>query len=191
MKGTIASLVLVAAELTICLISTKWGSVEVNDNEICFKNLFVRFNTSSARHQNLHVGPLYASHTLKSDKSSEYFPSDHAKTETILIITGIGLIIFSAICLSSIEFCLKKSFVNQYRIWFHFANVIMLTISIVVLVVGFYLLQHVLKHPLNGIAALGFFIGILFLVMLATHSAITFWADIWQMREKQKEKVAT
>ncbi|CAF3371012.1 unnamed protein product [Rotaria socialis] len=190
MKGTIASLVLLALELTLCLVSSRWHSVEVNDTQICFKNLFVRFNTSSSKHQYLHVGPLYSSRLVKADNTFESSSTDHAKTETILIITGIGFIIISAITLSSIEFCLSKSFIDRYRIWFHLVNVILLIISLIILIVSFYSLQHMFKHSLNGVAALGFFIGILFMVALTTHSAITFWADIWHMRNKKIEKVA-
>ncbi|CAF2993463.1 unnamed protein product [Rotaria sp. Silwood2] len=191
MKGTIASLVLLALELTICLISSRWHSVNVDDSEICFKNLFLRFNTSSSKHQYLHVGPLFSSHVSKMDDTPEYFSSDHAKTETVLLMTGIVLILISAISLSFIEFCSSKSVFNQYRIWFYLVNVLLLTISLIILIVGFYSLQHALKQSLNGAAALGFFIGILFIVMLATHSAITFWTYTSNMRTKKVETIVT
>ncbi|CAF3550110.1 unnamed protein product [Rotaria sp. Silwood1] len=185
MKGTIASLVLLALELTLCLISSRWHSVDVDDSQICFKNLFLRFNTSSSKHQSLHVGPLFSTHISKIDNAPEHFSSDHAKTEIALLITGIVLIIISAVCLSLIEFCSSKSIFNRYRIWFYLVNVLLLTMSLIILIVGFYSLQHILKQPLNGAAALGFFIGILFIVMLATHSAITFWTHAWDMRTKK------
>ncbi|CAF1222230.1 unnamed protein product [Rotaria sordida] len=182
MKGTIASLVLLALELTLCLISSRWRSVDVDDSQICFKNFFLRFNTSSTKHQYLHVGPLFSSRISKMDNIPEHFSSDHAKTEIILLIIGIVLIIISAINLSFIEFCSIKSIFNRYRIWFYLINVFLLTISLIILIIGFYSLQHMLKQPLNGTAALGFFIGILFIVMLATHSAITFWTHARDMR---------
>lgn len=101
------------------------------------------------------------------------------------MIAGIILIVMSAIILSAIQFCANKSKFHRYRRWLHLVNVILLTISLVVLVVGFYLLQHVLQQPLNGKAALGFFIGILFIVMLGTHSTIMFWSST----EKYEVKV--
>ncbi|CAF1198004.1 unnamed protein product [Adineta steineri] len=177
MKGTITSLVLLALELTLCLISSHWRSIDVNDSEICFKNIFTQFNTSPTEHQYLHVGPIFSSRITKVDNFPEHFTSDHARMETGLLITGIVLIAISAITLSSVEFCSNKSFINRYRIWLHLLNVILLTMSLIILIVGFYLLQHTLKQPLNGAGAIGFFVGILFIVMLGTHSAIKFWGN--------------
>jgi hypothetical protein len=191
MKGTIASLVLLALELTLCLVSTRWRSIDVNNSQICFKNLLAQFNTSSTHHQYLHVGPLFSSRTAKINNVPQYFSTDHAKTETALFITGIILIVISAITLSSIEFCSNKSGFNRYRIWLYLVNVILLTISLILLMVGFYSLQHILKQPLNGAAALGFFIGILFIVMLATHSATKFWTQTRDICNTKIEKVPT
>jgi hypothetical protein len=190
MKGTIVSLVLLALELILCLVSPRWRLIDVNDSQICFKNFLVQFNTSS-NHRYLHVGPLYSSRIVKGDNIPEHFTLNHAKTETALIITGIVLIIISAITLSSLELCSTKSFFNRYRIWFHLVNVILLTISLILLIVGFYSLQHTIQQPLNGGAALGFFLGILFIVMLATHSAIAFWTHNGYMCNTKNEKVIT
>ena len=190
MKGTISSLVLLALELILCLVSSRWGSIEVHDSQICFKNILMRTNTSSLRHEYLHVGPVYSTRISKVDKAPHHFFSDYAKPEIALLITGIALIIISAVILSSIEFCSSKTFFIRNRIWLHLINVILLTCSLVILIVGFYSLQHVLKQPLNGAAALGFFIGILFIVMIATHSAITVWNDAWNMHKTKIEKVA-
>lgn len=191
MKGTIASLALLALELTLCLISSRWRLIEVKDSQICFKNILTRYNTSSTHHQYLHVGPLYSSRIPKTDAIPEHFSSIHTKTEIALFITGISLIVISAITLASIEFFTKKSGFYRYHIWLHLLNVILLTLSLILLIVGFYSLQHVLKQPLNGIGALGFFIGILFIVMLATHSAIIFWTHTRDMHTKEIEKVVT
>jgi hypothetical protein len=190
MKGTISSLVLLALELILCLISSRWGFIDITDSQICFKKLLTRFNTSS-HHQYLHIGPLYSTRIIRAQNTPEHIPSDHAKPESALLITGIALIITSAVILSAIEFCSTKAIVNKYRDWLHFVNVILLTSSLVILIVGFYSLQHVLKQPLNGAAALGFFIGILFIVMLATHSAITFWTHIWNRHDTKIQKVVT
>jgi hypothetical protein len=191
MKGTIVSLLLLALELILCLVSPRWRSINVNDSQICLKNLLARFNTSTSHHQYLHVGPLFSSRIVKVNNTPEHFPSDHAKDETALLITGVVIIIISAITLSVIEFCSSKPIFNRYRIWLHLINVILLTISLIILIVGFYSFQHILKQPLNGSAALGFFIGILFIVMLATHSATTFWNDARDMYNTKIEKVVT
>jgi hypothetical protein len=148
MKGTIASLVLLALELTLCLVSSRWGFIEVNNSHICFKPLLQRYTASTTNHEYLH-----------------------------------------AVTLSIIEFCSNKSGYNHHHIWLHLINVILLTMSLILLIVGFYLLQHILKQPLNGAAALGFFIGILFVVVLATHSAITFWSHYQHESDIQIEKV--
>jgi hypothetical protein len=190
MKGTIASLVLIALELILCLVSSRWGLIEVNNSQICFKPLLARYNISSTHHQYLHVGPIFSSRVAKVDNTPHHFPSNHAATETALLITGIVLIIISAVTLSVIEFCSNKSGFNRHHIWLHLINVILLTISLILLIIGFYLLQHIFKQPLNGAAALGFFIGILFIVMLATHSAITFWTHYQEMYNRKIEKVA-
>jgi len=191
MKATIVSLGLLALELTLCLVSPRWRLIDVNNSQTCFKNLLAKYNTTSTHHQYLHVGPLFSSRIAKIDNIPQHFPSDHTRTETALLITGVVLIIISAVTLSSIEFCSNKSGFNRYRVWLHLINVILLTISLVLLIVGFYSLQHILKQPLNGTAALGFFIGILFIVMLATHSAITFWRYRVDMCNPKVEKVVT
>jgi hypothetical protein len=77
MKGTIASLLLLALELTLCLVSPRWRSINVNDSQICLKNLLARFNTSTSHHQYLHVGPLFSSRIVKVNNTPEHFPSDH------------------------------------------------------------------------------------------------------------------
>ncbi|UJR14213.1 hypothetical protein I4U23_001206 [Adineta vaga] len=189
MKGTIASLVLLALELTLCLVSSRWRSIDVNDGEICFKNIFTRFNTSPIEHQSLNVGPIFSSRVTKMDHIPEHFISNNTRTETSLLITGIIVIIISAITLSFVEFCSNKSIFNRYRVWLHLVNVILLIISLVILIVGFYFLQHRLKQPLNGAGALGFFIGILFIVMIGTHSAIAFWNQCRNTWEPNVEKV--
>ncbi len=191
MKGTIASLVLLALELTLCLVSSRWGFIEVNNNHICFKPLLQQYTTNSVHHEYLHAGPLFSTRVSKGDNAPHHFPSDHAKTESALLITGIVLIITSAVTLSIIEFCSTKSIYNRRHIWLHLINVVLLTMSLILLVVGFYLLQHVLRQPLNGAAALGFFIGILFVVALATHSAIAFWSHYRNESELNIEKVLT
>lgn len=191
MKGTIASLALLALELTLCLVSSRWQLFEVKDSQICFKNILTRYNTSSTHHQYLHVGPLYSSRIPKTDTIPEHFSSAHTTTEIALFVTGIVLIIISAITLSSIEFCTKKSGFYRYHMWLHLLNVILLTISLILLIVGFYSLQHILKQPLNGVGALGFFIGILFIVMLGTHSGMTFWKETRDVCNKKLEKVVT
>ena len=176
MKGTIATLVLVVLELTLCLVSPRWRLVDLNESQICVKNLLARFNTSSLNHRYLHVGPLFSSRIVRTDRAPEHFSSNHAKAETALLIGGIVLLVASAIALSSMEFCLDRSTYARCRLWLHLVNVILLAISLILLIVGFYLLQHLLKQPLNGGAAMGFFIGILFIVMLATHSGMEFWS---------------
>jgi len=191
MKGTIASLVGLALELTICLVSSRWGFIEVNNSHICFKPLLSRYNTSTVHHQYLHAGPLFSTSVSKADNSPHHFSSDHAKTETALLITGIVLIIISAVTLSIIEFCSNKSGFNRHHIWLHLINVILLTMSLILLIVGFYLLQNIFKQPLNGAGALGFFIGILFIVVLATHSAIAFWSHYQNESNTNIKKVQT
>jgi magnesium-transporting ATPase (P-type) len=189
MKGTIASLIVLALELTLCLVSPQWRLIDVNNSQICFKNLLKKYDVSATHYEYLNIGPLFSSRIpkmdnirqdlslriTKMDNMPEHFSSNHTQTEKALLITGIVLIIISAITLSIIEFCSNKSRFDQYHIWLHLINVILLTISLILLIIGFYSLQHTLKHPLNGVAALGFFIGILFIVMLITHSAIMFW----------------
>lgn len=185
MKGTIASLVLLALELTFCLVSPSWRQVNVNDAQICFKPFLTQFNAVPSQHHELQVGPLFSSRITRVSNIPEHFQSNHAQMAAAFMIAGIILIVMSAIILSAIQFCANKSKFHRYRRWLHLVNVILLTISLVVLVVGFYLLQHVLQQPLNGKAALGFFIGILFIVMLGTHSAIMFWSST----EKYEVKV--
>ncbi|CAF0738426.1 unnamed protein product [Adineta ricciae] len=189
MKGTIASLILVALELTLCLVSSRWRTVDVTDSEICFKNIFTRFNTSPVEHQALNVGPIFASRISKMDGTPEHFTSEHTRFETSLLIAGIVVIIVSAITLSFVEFCSNKTIFNRYRVWLHLVNVIFLTISLIILIVGFYSLQHRLKQPLNGAGAFGFFVGILFIVMLGTHSAIAFITQYRNTWEPNVEKV--
>lgn len=191
MKGTIASLVLLALELTLCLVSSRWGFIEVNNSHICFKPLLQRYTASTTNHEYLHAGPLFSTLVSQADNTPHHISSNHAQTETALLITGIVLIITSAVTLSIIEFCSNKSGYNHHHIWLHLINVILLTMSLILLIVGFYLLQHILKQPLNGAAALGFFIGILFVVVLATHSAITFWSHYQHESDIQIEKVHT
>jgi hypothetical protein len=176
MKGTIASLVLLALELTICLVSPNWRQVNVSDAQICFKPFLIQFNVEPSEHHQLHVGPLFSTRINRMDNIPEHFQSNHAQTATAFLIAGIVLIVVSAITLSAIQFCADKSMFHRYRRWLHLGNVILLTISLIVLIVGFYSLQHILQQPLNGRAALGFFIGILFIVALGTHSAMMFWS---------------
>ena len=191
MKGTIIALITLALELTLCLLSSRWGLIDVNKTQICFKPLLNQYNISHHHHQNLHAGPLFSTSISRKDPTPSHFSSDHAKTECILLITGIGLIILSAIILSTIEFCLKKSQSNRYHLWLHLLNVFFLTASLILLIIGFHLLQHIIKQPLNGAAALGFFLGILIIVILATHSAMTFWLHYQNDSHLTNEKVIT
>ena len=191
MKGTIISLFTIALELTLCLLSSRWGLIDVNKTQICFKPLLNQYNISPHHHQHLYTGPLFSTSISRKDPLPSHFPSDHAKTECILLMTGIGLIVLSAIVLSSIEFCLKKSLSNRSHLWLHLLNVFLLTASLILLIIGFHLLQHIFKQPLNGAAALGFFLGILFIVILATHSAITFWSHYQHLSHPTIEKVIT
>ena len=191
MKGTIASLALLALELTICLLSSRWHFIDVNNNQICFKPFLSRYNTSAAQHKYLHVGPIYSTHVSKVDNTPHHFTSNHTTMESSFLITGVVLIIVSAVTLSLIEFCSDKSGFKRYHMWLHLINVILLTLSLILLIVGFYFLQYMLKQPLNDAGALGFFIGILFIVMLATHSGISFWRDYQETYEHQIQKVVT
>lgn len=189
MKGTIISLITLALELTLCLLSSRWGLIDVNKTQICFKPLLNQYNISPHHHQHLHAGPLFSTSISRKDPIPSHFSSDHARLECILLMIGIALIVLSAIILSTIEFCLKKSQTNRYHLWLHLLNVFLLTASLILLIIGFHLLQHIVKQPLNGAAALGFFLGILFIVILATHSAMTFWSDYQKSSQTIHEKV--
>ena len=189
MKATIVSLLMLGLELTICLISPDWRVFNVQQSEYCFKPFLSRFNVSSLNHNTLHVGPLFSARFVKTITTPEHFTLNHAKFETSLLIAGIVLIITSAVILSIIECFDHQPVIARSRPWFHLANAIILTISLIVLVVGFYSLQHALHHAVNGAAAIGFFIGILFVVMLITHSGISFWLYIQSHSNDDSKKV--
>lgn len=175
MKRTIASLALLALELTLCFISSKWGMINVKDSEICFKPLLARMNVSSSHHRYLQMGPMMSARFRHNEVLPEHFSHWQTQLETALLIGGIAIIVATATILCSLQCCLPTPTMERYRPWLHLINMLFLTISLIVLITGFYLLQHAMKQPLNGAAALGFFIGILFIVILATHSAIRFW----------------
>ena len=182
MKRTIVSLAFLALELSLCFISSKWGVIEVKDAEICFKPLLQRHNVSSSHHRQLQLGPILSARFRHDDSLPEHFAQRQTTLETALLISGIAFIVISALVLASLQCFLPRKSMEHYRPWLHLINMIFLTISLVVLISGFYLLQHAFHHPLNGAAALGFFVGILFIVILATHSAIRFWM-FYEQRE--------
>jgi hypothetical protein len=191
MKGIITSLSLLALELTLCLVSPHWRSIDVTDAQICFKPLLARFNTSSMHHQYLHIGPLFSSRIVRIDNTPQHFPSKHARMETALFVSGVAAILISAIILSVIEFCTSRKSLHRCRRWFYLINVILLMVSLVTISFGYYSLEHHLQQPMNGTAALGFYIGILFIVVLGTHSAITFWThpeDMWNVNMEKMIK---
>lgn len=175
MKGIIGALALLAIELTTCLLSSRWHFIDVNNSQICFKPFLQKYQTNVRHHQFLNVGPIYSTRTNRFDRVPHHFMSNHGTIELPLLIAGVALIFTAAIALSIVEFCAKKFGYKRYHMWLHLINVTLLTISLILLIVGFYLLQHFTQQPLNGAAALGFFIGILFIVVLVTFSGREFW----------------
>lgn len=182
MKRTIASLAFLALELTLCFVSSKWGVIEVKDAEICFKPFLRQMNISTHHHRQFQMGPMLSARFPHDHPLPEHFAHQQTKLETALLISGIVLIVLSAVVLASLQYFLPTKSMERYRPWLHLINMIFLTISFIVLICGFYLFQHAFKQPLNGAAAFGFLVGILFIVILATHSAIRFWM-FYEQRE--------
>lgn len=189
MKSIILSLIVLSLELTICLISPQWRLLDVQNSEICFKPFLNRFNATSLQHNALHIGPLFSSRLMKMDNSVEHFGLNHSKVETALLISGIALIFMCAALLSVVECFGAFSLVKTYRHWFYFGNAVILTVSLLIMLTGFYKLQHNLQQPMNGSAAFGFLIGILFVVMLITHSILSFWMNITNSNRVKTEKI--
>jgi hypothetical protein len=177
---------LILALLLICLDASSWRIIETNDTKL-LSQFYSPFQRDSSRYYfnngnktfKLHVGPLWRCLTTKLNSKpmiiSKECTINNDSFDYIIISIGIGtFILFTIISICIISGCLIY-YIGIIRLCMSFT----LELATLWLIYGFFHIQKVLG-PLYGWASIGFFIGIISVIIICVLEWDDYFRDIYK-----------
>ncbi|CAF0830840.1 unnamed protein product [Adineta steineri] len=177
---------LIIALLLICLDASSWRIIETNDKKL-LAQFYSPFQYDSSRYSSntgnktfkLHVGPLWRCLTTTINGKQIFISQEctinNDSFDYIIISIGIGTFILytiSSICI--ISGCLKY-YIDIIRLCMSF----ILELATLWLIYGFFHIQKVLG-PLYGWASIGFFIGIINVIIICVLEWDDYFRDVYK-----------
>jgi len=177
---------LIIALLLICLDSSSWRTIEITDKKL-LGHFYSPFQYDSSRYYfnnenktfKLNVGPLWRCLTTKINGKQRIISREciinNDSFDYIIISIGIGtFILFIIISICIISGCLTYK-IGIIRLCMSF----ILELATLWLIYGFFYIQKVLG-PLYGWASIGFFIGIICVIIICVLEWDDYFRDVYK-----------